>query len=289
VLRVGDLPTSKPLRQWLAGLDDTVPQLALAAAGAWPDPDAALSTVLALEPAALAAIDQTWPTDFAWLGRWRDADARTASAISATIGEEDVNEPRIARELATAVPAGATVVIAASMPIRDAETFWPVLDAPPRALANRGANGIDGTISTAYGVAAATGEPTYLLIGDVALAHDIGGLLAGARLGVPLTIVVVDNAGGGIFDFLPVATQGADYEEHVLTPTGLEVERVAALYGAGYRSVADLAGLRAALDPLPNRTTIVHLRTARAANVALHRRTWAAVAEAVAESLHSER
>jgi 2-succinyl-5-enolpyruvyl-6-hydroxy-3-cyclohexene-1-carboxylate synthase len=289
VLRVGDLPTSKPLRQWLAGVASDVPQLALAAAGPWPDPDAALSAVLALDPPALALIDQTWPTDFAWLGRWRDADARAASAIEATIGAEDINEPRIARELACAVPAGATVVIAASMPIRDVETFWPVLDAPPRALANRGANGIDGTISTAYGVAAATGSPTYLLIGDVALAHDVGGLLAGRRLGLPLTIVVVDNAGGGIFDFLAVATQGPEYEEHVLTPTGLEVERVAALYGAGYRSVIDLAGLRDVLDAPPDGTTIVHLRTERAANVTLHRQVWAAVAETVRESLHSGR
>ncbi len=289
VLRVGDLPTSKPLRQWLAGVASDVPQLALATAGPWPDPDAALSAVLALEPSTLAMIDQTWPTDLAWLGRWRDADARAAAAIAATIGTDDVNEPRIARELASVVPADATVVIAASMPIRDVETFWPVLDAPPRALANRGANGIDGTISTAYGVAAATGGPTYLLIGDVALAHDVGGLLAGRRLGVPLTIVVIDNAGGGIFDFLPVATQGAEYEEHVLTPTGLEVERVAELYGAGYRSVTDLAGLRDALDTPPDGTTIIHLRTERAANVALHRQTWTAVAEAVRESLHSGR
>jgi 2-succinyl-5-enolpyruvyl-6-hydroxy-3-cyclohexene-1-carboxylate synthase len=289
VLRVGDLPTSKPLRQWLAGLESEVPQLALATAGPWPDPDAALSAVLALEPSALSVIDQTWPTDLAWLGRWRDADARAASAIEATIGADAINEPRIARELVNAVPASATVVIAASMPIRDVETFWPVLDAPPRALANRGANGIDGTISTAYGVAAATSGPTYLLIGDVALAHDVGGLLAGRRLGVPLTIVVIDNAGGGIFDFLPVATQGAEYEEHVLTPTGLEVEHVAALYGAEYRSVGDLAGLRDVLDAPPEGTTIVHLRTERAANVALHRQTWAAVAEAVRESIHSGR
>jgi 2-succinyl-5-enolpyruvyl-6-hydroxy-3-cyclohexene-1-carboxylate synthase len=289
VLRAGDLPTSKPLRQWLAGLGDGVAQLALTSgAGTWPDPDAALSAVLALEPSALGAIGETWPTDLAWLGSWRDADARAAAAISATIGEDAINEPRIARELATAVAAGTTVVIAASMPIRDAETFWPVLDAPPRALANRGANGIDGTISTAYGVAAATGEPTYLLIGDVALAHDIGGLLAGRRLGVPLTIVVIDNAGGGIFDFLPVATQGAEYEEHVLTPTGLEVERVAALYDAEYRSITELAELRAVLDTPPSATTIVHLRTERAANVALHRRTWAAVASAAGESLHSQ-
>jgi 2-succinyl-5-enolpyruvyl-6-hydroxy-3-cyclohexene-1-carboxylate synthase len=290
VLRVGDLPTSKPLRQWLAGLGATVPQLALTTAGDWPDPDAALSAVLALEPSALAAIDRSWPTDLAWLGTWRDADTRAASAIEATIGEDDVNEPRIARELATAVPAGATVVIAASMPIRDVETFWPVLDAPPRALANRGANGIDGTISTAYGVAAADpGRPTYLLIGDVALAHDVGGLLAGRRLGVALTIVVIDNAGGGIFDFLPVATQGADYEEHVLTPTGLEIERAASLYGAEYRSVVDIAGLRDALAASPEQTTIVHLRTERAANVALHRQAWAAVAEAVGASLRSDR
>ncbi|MET0604569.1 MAG: 2-succinyl-5-enolpyruvyl-6-hydroxy-3-cyclohexene-1-carboxylic-acid synthase [Baekduia sp.] len=289
VLRVGDLPTSKPLRQWLAALERDVPQLALAAAPPWPDPDAALSAVLALAPSALAAIDETWPTDLAWLGRWREADACAASAIEATIGTDDVNEPRVARELASAVPAGATVVIAASMPIRDVETFWPVLDAPPRALANRGANGIDGTISTAYGVATATGGPTYLLIGDVALAHDVGSLLAGRRLGVPLTIVVIDNAGGGIFDFLPVATQGAEYEEHVLTPTGLEVERIAALYGAEYRSASEIAGLRDALGTPPDGTTIVHLRTERAANVALHRRTWAAVAEAVRESLDSRR
>jgi 2-succinyl-5-enolpyruvyl-6-hydroxy-3-cyclohexene-1-carboxylate synthase len=289
VLRIGDLPTSKPLRQWLAGLERDVAQLALVPAGPWADPDAALSVVLALQPSALALIDRTWPTDLAWLGRWRDADARAASAIEATIGTEDINEPRIARELATAVPPGATVVIAASMPIRDVETFWPVLDAPPRALANRGANGIDGTISTAYGIAAATDGSTYLLIGDVALAHDVGGLLAGRRLGIPLTIVVVDNAGGGIFDFLPVATQGAEYEEHVLTPTGLEVEHMAALYGAGYRSVTDLAGLRSVLDTPPDGTTIVHLRTVRAANVALHRQTWAAVTEGLRASLHSER
>jgi 2-succinyl-5-enolpyruvyl-6-hydroxy-3-cyclohexene-1-carboxylate synthase len=135
-------------------------------------------------------------------------------------------------------------------------------------------------------VAAARGAdgPTYLLIGDVALAHDIGGLLAGARLGIPLTIVVIDNAGGGIFDFLPVGQAGgAAYEEHVLTPTGLEVERAAALYGAGYRAVEDLAQLRAALaEPAASGTTILHARTERAANVALHRRIWAAVSDALA-------
>ncbi|MCW2985167.1 MAG: menD, partial [Conexibacter sp.] len=289
VLRVGDLPTSKPLRQWLAALDDDVAQLALVPAGDWPDPDAALTAILALDPTALGAIDETFATDHAWLGRWRDADALAADALAATLGEDALNEPRIARELATAVPAGATVVVAASMPIRDVETFWPVLDVPPRALANRGANGIDGTISTAYGVAAASDAPTYLLIGDVALAHDVGGLLAGRRLGVALTIVVVDNGGGGIFDFLPVSTQGAEYEEHVLTPTGLDVARAAALYDARYLAVDDLAALRTALDAVPQGTTVVHLRTERAANVTLHRRAWEAVSQALGGRVGSDR
>jgi 2-succinyl-5-enolpyruvyl-6-hydroxy-3-cyclohexene-1-carboxylate synthase len=281
VLRVGDLPTSKPLRQWLASLDPAVPQAALVPGGSWHDPDATLHTVFDLHSPALAAIDEVWHADAAWLGTWRDADARAAGALAETLGEE-LNEPRVARELATAVPRGARTVIAASMPIRDVETFWPV-DAAAIALANRGANGIDGTVATAYGVAAADpGVPAYLLIGDVALAHDVGSLLAGKRLGLPLTIVVVDNAGGGIFDFLPVATQRDAFEEHVLTPTGLDVARIAGLYDAEYREISGVAALRAAVAEPPSGTTILHIRTERSANVALHRRCWDAVTAALA-------
>lgn len=117
----------------------------------------------------------------------------------------------------------------------------------------------------------------------MALAHDVGSLLAGPRTGTPLTIVVVDNAGGGIFDFLPVGARGgAAYEEHVLTPTGLEVERAAALYGARYRAIGTLQELERALaEPAVEGTTILHARTERAANVALHRRVWAAVGESL--------
>ena len=94
----------------------------------------------------------------------------------------------------------------------------------PRMLANRGANGIDGTVSTAFGVAAASGGPAVLLIGDVALAHDIGGLLAARRLELAITIVLVNNDGGGIFHFLPVAGEQDVYEEHVATPHGLDFD-----------------------------------------------------------------
>jgi 2-succinyl-5-enolpyruvyl-6-hydroxy-3-cyclohexene-1-carboxylate synthase len=163
------------------------------------------------------------------------------------------------------------------MPVRDVETFWPARDAPPRVLAHRGANGIDGTLAAAFG-AAAVGERVVVHIGDVALAHDLGALLSAKRLGLALTIVLVDNAGGGIFDFLPVATQTDAYEEHVATPTSLDAERVAALFGLAYEPVSDLAAIR----ETPG--TLLHVRTDRAENVALHRRVWEAVGARLAVS-----
>ena len=137
----------------------------------------------------------------------------------------------MARQLGEHLPAHATLVIASSMPIRDAELYFPARRPLPRVLSNRGANGIDGTVSTAFGVAAASDGPVVLLIGDVALAHDVGGLIAARQLGLDLTIVVVNNDGGGIFHFLPVSGESDAFEEHVATPHGLDFAKAAALYG----------------------------------------------------------
>jgi 2-succinyl-5-enolpyruvyl-6-hydroxy-3-cyclohexene-1-carboxylate synthase len=165
------------------------------------------------------------------------------------------------------------------MPVRDVETFFPARDDPPRVLSNRGANGIDGTVSTAFGVAA-SGARTVVLAGDVALAHDMGGLLAARRLGLDLTIVLLNNDGGGIFHFLPVAREGADFEEHVATPHGLDFAHAAALYGFAYERVETPEALRAALDRAQG-ATIVEVPTDRAGNLELHRR----IAQAVVQSV----
>jgi 2-succinyl-5-enolpyruvyl-6-hydroxy-3-cyclohexene-1-carboxylate synthase len=283
VMRVGDLPTSKPLRQWLATLDAR--QVAFDPEGAWQDPAAAVSEVLDADPAAWAqavargaapacgpasADGAASPTP--WLGAWRAADAAAAEAIADTLGD-GLSEPGVARALA-ALPPEVTVFTASSMPIRDVETFWPARDAPPRVLAHRGANGIDGTLAAAFG-AAATGARVVAHLGDIALAHDLGALLTAKRLRIPLTIVLVDNAGGGIFDFLPIATQRDAYEEHVATPTGLDAERVAALFDLAYEPVDDLQAIREAPGAL------LHVRTDRDENVALHRRVWAEVSARV--------
>jgi 2-succinyl-5-enolpyruvyl-6-hydroxy-3-cyclohexene-1-carboxylate synthase len=168
------------------------------------------------------------------------------------------------------------------MPVRDVETFFPARAAPPRVLANRGANGIDGTVSTAFGCAAAEDGPVVLLIGDIALIHDLGGLLAAGRLGLKLTIVLLHNDGGGIFDFLPVSREGDEYVEHVATPHGLDFAPAAALFGLDYEAVESVEDFRAALGRAlaSERTTIVAVHTDRAANVALHAAVWDEVARA---------
>jgi 2-succinyl-5-enolpyruvyl-6-hydroxy-3-cyclohexene-1-carboxylate synthase len=267
VIRVGDLPTSKPLRQWLAGLD--AHQVAFDPEGTWQDPAAVVAEVLDADPGAWAAANAGPPRASAWLESWRSADAAAAEAIAEVLGDE-VSEPAVARALAR-LPGEVTVFTASSMPVRDVESFWPAGDAPPRVLAHRGANGIDGTLAAAFG-AAATGARVVVHLGDVALAHDLGALLTAKRLGLAVTIVLVDNAGGGIFDFLPVATQTDAYEEHVATPTGLQAEHVAALFGLAYEPVTDLDAIREAPG------TLLHVRTDRAENLALHRRVHEAVA-----------
>jgi 2-succinyl-5-enolpyruvyl-6-hydroxy-3-cyclohexene-1-carboxylate synthase len=147
-------------------------------------------------------------------------------------------------------------------------------------LANRGANGIDGTVSTAFGVAAAANGAVVLLTGDVAIVHDLGGLAAGARLGLSLTVVLLNNDGGGIFHFLPVAGETDAFEEHVATPHGMDFAAVAALVGARHELVADLAALRAGVEAASG-ITILEIRTDRDENVTLHRRVWDAVAAAL--------
>ncbi len=267
VLRTGDLPTSKPLRAWLAAL--TCPQVALDAEGAWHDPAGVVGIV---HPGPLAALAPSETAEAGWLGAWRGGDERAGAALRETLAEHELSEPTVAAHLLAALPPEEVLVVASSMPVRDVETFGAVRDEPPRVLSNRGANGIDGTISTAFGVAA-TGVGTTLLLGDVALLHDLGGLLACRRLGLPLRIVVLDNDGGGIFSFLPGAGGSEVWEEQVATPHGIDLGRVAALFDLPYRRAASRGDLLAG--------GVVHVRTDRAENLALHRRAWAAAAAAV--------
>jgi 2-succinyl-5-enolpyruvyl-6-hydroxy-3-cyclohexene-1-carboxylate synthase len=272
VIRVGDLPTSKPLRSWLAALSD-VPQITLASERSWADPAAVTAATFVLDPVDFfAAATLVGSRDLSWLAGWRTADTQTAAAVERAIGT-DLNEPAVARSLGADLPAEATLFVAASMPIRDVEEFFPVTTQPPRVLANRGANGIDGTVSSAFGVAASTDDPVVLLIGDVALLHDIGGLLSAKRTGLKLTIVLINNDGGGIFNFLAIANgHEAAFAKHVATPHGLDFSHAAALYGFDHVAPTDGGGFTAALNSAlhADTSTIIEVRTDRAMNRQLH-------------------
>ena len=283
VIRTGDLPTSKPLRAWLAGLDAS--QIAVDPDTAWHDPGAVVGMRVGAPTRALLAgmtAGEVVPAPPGWLAAWRAADDAAREALNAALGDE-LSEPLVARSLGEWLDADTTLFVASSMPIRDVELYFPAREDGPHAVSNRGANGIDGTVSSAFGAVAAGQGPVVLLIGDVALAHDIGGLVAARRLGLSLTIVLLNNDGGGIFHFLPVAGQTDAFEQHVATPHGLDFAQAATLYGCEFHRPDTLAELRAAIEAsvAGTGTTIIEVRTDRVENLALHRRAADAALTAV--------
>jgi 2-succinyl-5-enolpyruvyl-6-hydroxy-3-cyclohexene-1-carboxylate synthase len=257
VVRVGDMPTSKPLRSFVAQSS----QIVIDPHGAWQEPTR--TAELLVQAAAAPTLDalasavemRSAARDEGWLTGWSDADARVWAAVEAA---PDGFEPKVLASLEPELPDEAIVWVSSSMPIRDVEAYFPQSAKRLRFLANRGANGIDGVVSSAMGAAIAGGLPTWLLIGELALQHDAGGLLAARRAGIQLEIVCINNGGGAIFDFLPVAEHAdpAAYEAHIATPS--EGVELAALW----------PGIR-------------EIRTDRRQNVALHRE----LVERVAQSL----
>jgi 2-succinyl-5-enolpyruvyl-6-hydroxy-3-cyclohexene-1-carboxylate synthase len=192
-----------------------------------------------------------------------------------------VAEPALHRSLGRAHADGDLVYTASSMPIRDQEAFLAAGPADARFLCNRGANGIDGLVSSGIGAAAATGRPTTIVTGDLGLLHDIGGLGSLGDVETPVRVVVIDNDGGGIFHFLPQAEAlaGEEFEALLGTPREVEAERAAALFRLPYRAVDTLDELPGALAA---GSGLIEVVVDRQANVEEHRRLAAAVSAALA-------
>jgi 2-succinyl-5-enolpyruvyl-6-hydroxy-3-cyclohexene-1-carboxylate synthase len=285
VMRVGALPTSKPLWCWL-GEHPEVTQVLIDPAD-WRDPTGTVSSVVRADPAvtltALATVDVA-PAPPSWLDRWRESGRAAATAIDHVLTEAPFpNEPAVSRLLVEALPPGSLLFVASSMPVRDLDAFLPVRAAPLRIAANRGASGIDGFLSTGLGAAAVAGCPTYLLAGDLSALHDLTALATAARLGIPATIVVLHNDGGGIFHFLPQAEALPDhFERHWGTPHGVDFVRAAAAFGVHGERPQTRADLSALLGKPPASPRLLELRTDRAANLLLHRELQRAVAAALA-------
>ncbi|HEY6731828.1 MAG TPA: 2-succinyl-5-enolpyruvyl-6-hydroxy-3-cyclohexene-1-carboxylic-acid synthase [Solirubrobacterales bacterium] len=286
ILRFGEMPTSKPLRAWVAG--SGADQIVIDPYGGWNEPSRQAAAILRADPTELAS---GWAARVEGLegrerplpDRWLDAETSAQAVLSEALetgGGEAITEPALHRALGAAHRDGDLVYTASSMPIRDQETFLAANSTNVLFLSNRGANGIDGLISSGIGAAQASGRPTTIVTGDLGLLHDLGGLAALREVETPVRIIVIDNNGGGIFHFLPqeAALGGEEFEALLGTPRGVDVAKAAALFDLPHRRLESLTDLPEALAA---GTSLIEVETDRQKNAELHRN----LASAVAQSL----
>ncbi|MBO2454093.1 2-succinyl-5-enolpyruvyl-6-hydroxy-3-cyclohexene-1-carboxylic-acid synthase [Actinomadura barringtoniae] len=276
VVTLGKPGLSRPLLSMLRRAEEHIvlsPTLAR-----WPDP---------VRSATQVAQDVEIPVvsgDDAWLKSWRSADLAAASAVDAVLDAvPEVTEPRLARDLVSALPGGSLLFTAASMPIRDLDQVMRPRRGI-RIMANRGASGIDGLVSTAMGAALVHSGRSYALLGDLAFLHDQNGLILGPAERRPdLALVVVNNRGGGIFSLLPQAALTGPFERVFGTPQDVDLEHVAAAHRLPYRRLEAAADLPKAIAGEGLR--IVEARTDRESNAVLHAEMRKAAQRAVRELL----
>jgi len=245
--------------------------------GRWSDP-ARSATAVAVSVRLAGRLSGPEPDrPSGWLSEWLEADRATAAAVDAILDADDLlSEPKLARDLAAALPDGALLWAASSLPIRDLDQRM-IPRSGLRILASRGASGIDGLVSSAIGAAlahqAAGGGQAVALLGDLALLHDAPGLLVGTGEPRPdLCVIVVNNDGGGIFSMLEQAAFPGPFERVFGTPHGTGIADLAAAAGLPYRRIeraSELAGVLSAAAAPGSGLSLVELRTERAGQAAL--------------------
>ncbi len=283
IVRIGEPPASKVLAQWITGINCEVVQISATETVYDPDHVSAYTYVGSVSGIVEALCDVATACEQSWLQDWNTAEIATQSAISEWT-TQNFSEPTVARTVTASMKNGSNLVVSSSMPIRDVEWFGTVTPGV-HVYSNRGANGIDGVISTAVGVALATQAKTTVLIGDVACLHDSNGLLGLSKRGVDISIVVTNNDGGSIFSFLPQATQvSAEIFELLLgTPHGVSFEHLAAAHNIEYVEVFSSDELVKALAHVGPR--LIEIACDRSINVAQHEALNSAVMEAVAATM----
>ncbi|MEO6628653.1 MAG: 2-succinyl-5-enolpyruvyl-6-hydroxy-3-cyclohexene-1-carboxylic-acid synthase [Aquihabitans sp.] len=293
VLRLGALPASKVVSEWLAASGSR--QVAVGGDDRWFDPARTATHVLHADPdAVLAALPRLIGGDGPgqWAALWLAAEQAAQSSIDSVIaGHEEPTEPGVARAVLGALPEDASLIVSSSMPIRDVEWYGGARTGVS-VLANRGANGIDGVVSTAVGVALAargSGRATVVLVGDVAFLHDSNALLGSVAREIDLTVVVVDNNGGGIFSFLPQANdlEADRFEKLFGTPHGVDLSVLVAAHGLTTVEPVGSAEVSAAVTAsvAAGGVRLVRIVTDREANVSVHQEIHDAVEAAVSLAL----
>lgn len=262
ILRFGAVPTSKAFNTWIGDRPDVA--MAVVDARGWPDPSGNAELVVAADPADTAgdlAKLLTPAPPSGWLERWLDADGRASAALEASLGD-GFGELAAARAVYDRLPDPATLWISSSMPVRHAELLFGTTSRSLRLLANRGASGVDGFLSSGIGSAMVGGSPTYMLSGDLSVFYDLTALAFAGRHSSPVTIVALNNDGGGIFHLLP-QEELAEFEELFAAPHGLDFEQTAGLFDIRYSLSTDLGALTEAVAEPPDGPHLIEVRTNR--------------------------
>lgn len=265
VIQIGDLPTSKQLRSWLEAtepnyfiLDPTYQNL-----------DSLHGKTIHIRYSleqiySLIQPDRIDKISSAYCQTWKDLDAKTRFNINQTL--ENINsliEPKVAWLISQILPSETPIFIANSMPVRDVEYFWTPNHLQIQPFFNRGANGIDGTLSTALGIAHYH-QSSILLTGDLALLHDTNGFLLRNYFIGHLTIILINNNGGGIFEMLPISQFDPPFEEFFATPQHINFSQLAKTYNVDYELIQSWEHLKQRLNPLPSQgIRILEIQTNR--------------------------
>lgn len=267
IIRFGGLPVSKNLQQWLASID--VPQ-AIIHDGAWPDPDHRVSLIVRGTPDAVFATLPDSLADPSLLAAWRMAQERVVDLLPTQFQSEEGSEPALAAALPCWIPDGAALFLSNSMPIRDADTFCAGGHHNVRVVVNRGANGIDGILSTALGCAVGSRRTLFAIVGDLAFLHDVSALSLVRAVSLSGIVIVVNNGGGGIFTHLDARRHADVFERYFATPLDVDVQKLCAAYGIAATTVSNRLALeRAVSQAIDQPLSVVEYRTDRMKNAQL--------------------
>jgi 2-succinyl-5-enolpyruvyl-6-hydroxy-3-cyclohexene-1-carboxylate synthase len=286
VLRFGAMPTAKPLLLFLKRYPNCL-QIVIDGGDGWHEPTLLAERVIHADPVNFCQdLVKLNPIskNTSWSHSWREVAERAAGALASRMSQlDELFEGRVLAEMIR-LPEGATLFVGNSMAVRDLDSFFAGSDHHIKVLCNRGANGIDGVISSALGAAAVSEGPVVLVLGDLSAYHDLNGLLAAKLHKLNLTIVLLNNDGGGIFSFLPQAGYSDNFELLFGTPHGLDFEPTVRMYGGDFHRVQSWPEFDAAFDNAlhSDGLKVIEVPTNRESNVTMHRQMWAAVYEALA-------
>ncbi len=291
ILRFGSMPVSKPLLLFMKKQKQAITLVVDGGAG-WREPAGLATNMIYSEEKDFClriAESITSSPDDEWLRLWQTVNGATKDALASVRDEAELSEGKLFALLADMMPLDSTLFVGNSMPIRDLDTFFLNNGKGIQTIANRGANGIDGVVSTALGVSTVS-KNTVLAIGDLSFFHDMNGLLAAKLQKQNITILLVNNDGGGIFSFLPQANEREHFETLFGTPHGLDFSHTAQLYGGKYNKVQnwdefekvftesfEIQGLK-----------IIEVPTERESNLQKHRNLWSFVSQEIKMVLDRE-